>query len=157
MPVTISSLSEAKNTHSNYDYIISITNPLTTLQSFGPNHLHVNFIDTADPTDAEFKAMQKGVAKIHKWVKDKNLTNDNNILVHCHQGVSRSSAIAWSLLVMFGESYLDAFKNIYKARPCIWPNLAVIALMDTHLGKNGEFYQVAQVVDMELYSKSGYC
>lgn len=152
MSVTICSLAEAEKIHDQFDYVISITDPRVKLPSFGKYHLHVKFQDTADPTEHQFRSMKTGASKIYNWATEHGLNHDSKILVHCHAGISRSSAIAWSLLVMFGDGYIEAFKKIYMARPQIWPNLILLALMDAKMGQDGEFYQAAQVVDMELYN-----
>lgn len=48
---------------------------------------------------------------------------DENILVHCNAGVSRSSAIVISYLMAFEDiSYDDAYDRVKSVRNCIKPN-----------------------------------
>jgi len=104
MPITIASLDEALTIAQNFDYIISLTDPSQRMKSFGDNHIHVKFPDTTHPTDLEYMKMYSGVLQVINWVKRNKLTPEHKILVHCHAGISRSSAMAWTLKVMFGET-----------------------------------------------------
>ncbi len=63
-----------------------------------------------------------------------------HLLVHCHAGVSRSTAAAILLLaqrdpVMPAE---DAVFEVVRLRPQAWPNLRMIEFGDTALGRDGE-------------------
>jgi predicted protein tyrosine phosphatase len=63
-----------------------------------------------------------------------------HLLVHCHAGVSRSTAAAILLLaqrdpVMPAE---DAVFEVVRLRPQAWPNLRMIELGDAALGRDGE-------------------
>jgi len=152
MAVTIASLPEAKQICGAFDYIISITDPNVKLPSLGPNHIHVRFLDAEHPDERTYTAMVAGVTRILSWVREHNLTGKEKILVHCHAGVSRSAAIAWALLVMFGEDYETAYQALHTARPIIWPNLNVVQLADSFLGCDGAFLRVARSVDFRSNS-----
>jgi predicted protein tyrosine phosphatase len=63
-----------------------------------------------------------------------------HLLVHCHAGVSRSTAAAILLLaqrdpVMPAE---DAVLEVVRLRPQAWPNLRMIEFGDELLGRDGE-------------------
>jgi predicted protein tyrosine phosphatase len=63
-----------------------------------------------------------------------------HLLVHCHAGVSRSSAsmallIAQAVPEQPGEAI---FAEIMRIRPQIWPNLRIVELGDEALGRNGD-------------------
>lgn len=151
MPITIASLDEALTIAQNFDYIISLTDPSQRMKSFGDNHIHVKFPDTTHPTDLEYMKMYSGVLQVINWVKRNKLTPEHKILVHCHAGISRSSAMAWTLKVMFGETdYREAFNSLKENRTYIWPNTQVIAFADEILGLEGKFSQVGKDVDAEI-------
>ena len=147
MSLTIMSLHNAQVSYMDYEYVISITDKNSKALRFGSNHIHVRFDDAEHPNSMEISDMQRGVAKILAWVKSKNLTGEEKILVHCHAGISRSAAIAWTLLVMFGEDYFTAYNKLKAARPMIWPNRNVIKFADDLLGLKGEFLQIANEMD----------
>jgi len=64
-----------------------------------------------------------------------------HLLIHCHAGVSRSTASAALLLAqqdpaLPGEAI---FTKIARIRPRAWPNLLLLELGETALGRPGEF------------------
>ncbi len=65
-----------------------------------------------------------------------------NILVHCHAGICRSTAVAILIHCQAGFSPEEAFKRVEEARPQLWPNRLVISLGDELLGLNGELVNV---------------
>lgn len=53
----------------------------------------------------------------------KAMDNDENVLVHCHAGISRSATIVLAhLMVNRGYSLTNAFKLLRSKRPCVNPN-----------------------------------
>ena len=73
---------------------------------------------------------------------------DAHLLVHCHAGVSRSSA-SMALLIaqaMPGRSGNAIFADILRIRPQIWPNLRIVEIGDGVLGRNGDLIDAAKGV-----------
>jgi predicted protein tyrosine phosphatase len=66
-------------------------------------------------------------------------TVDAHLLVHCHMGVSRSTAaMATVLCQLHPEADEDeVFSHLHSIRPQIWPNSRMIGFADTLLGKDG--------------------
>lgn len=61
-----------------------------------------------------------------------------HLLVHCHAGVSRSTAAAAILMAASHPGREpDAFRVIADIRPRSWPNSRMIALADAALGRGG--------------------
>lgn len=56
------------------------------------------------------------------------------VLVHCHMGVSRSTAAAIILLASGGAEAEEAVAHIAAIRPVAWPNLRMIEIADAKLG-----------------------
>lgn len=53
-----------------------------------------------------------------------SLSKNENILIHCNAGVSRSSAIVIGYLILEHKlEYNDAYALVKQARPCIKPNV----------------------------------
>jgi predicted protein tyrosine phosphatase len=70
---------------------------------------------------------------------------DAHLLVHCHAGVSRSSA---SMAVLVAQAMPDRsgdviFAEILRIRPQIWPNLRIVEMGDRALGRNGDLMAAA--------------
>ncbi|NBC33150.1 MAG: protein-tyrosine-phosphatase [Alphaproteobacteria bacterium] len=64
----------------------------------------------------------------------------SHLLVHCHAGVSRSTAAAAILMCQDKPGREeDAFAAIRRIRPRSWPNSRMIAFADTLLGRGGAF------------------
>lgn len=61
----------------------------------------------------------------------------DKILIHCHGGICRSTAIAMLMLIQHGFSVEDALNNVLEVRPVAWPNKLIIRLGDVALEQNG--------------------
>jgi predicted protein tyrosine phosphatase len=65
-----------------------------------------------------------------------------NILVHCHMGVSRSTA---AMLMLMAQAHPersddDVFAHLKAMRPQAWPNSRMIRFADHALGRNGNLF-----------------
>jgi predicted protein tyrosine phosphatase len=66
-----------------------------------------------------------------------------HLLVHCHAGISRSTA---SMTILLAEARPNAdedalFAHIREIRPQAWPNSRMIALADDLLGRDGRLVE----------------
>ena len=71
-----------------------------------------------------------------------------HLLVHCHAGVSRSSA---SMALLIAQAMPDRageaiFADILQIRPQIWPNLRIVEMGDRALGRNGDLIEAVRAV-----------
>ena len=71
-----------------------------------------------------------------------------HLLVHCHAGVSRSTA---SMILIVARARPEAparavAQEIFRIRPKAWPNLRIIEMGDAMLGRGGEI--VAAVTEI---------
>jgi len=69
-----------------------------------------------------------------------------HLLVHCHMGVSRSSA-SMILLLAQAKPTVPAEQiavEVQRVRPIAWPNLRMIRFGDELLGRNGELIEAAR-------------
>lgn len=69
-----------------------------------------------------------------------------HLLVHCHMGVSRSAAAMTLLLAQArpDRSPAEAIDAVRRIRPRVWPNLRIIELGDTLLGRGGTIVEAAR-------------
>jgi predicted protein tyrosine phosphatase len=74
---------------------------------------------------------------------------DAHLLVHCHAGVSRSTASMALILAQTlpGLPGQRIFTEILRIRPQAWPNLRILELGDAPLGRGGDLVSAAA----ELY------
>ena len=110
------------------------------------------FYDTEHPDDVEFMRMRSGVVSILNAVDQRKITLHSNIVVHCHAGVSRSSAMAWLILIKLGMDYKEAFTLLYKQHPNIWPNKVILGIGGAILKLPPEFNEFVSQVDAEIAS-----
>ena len=73
---------------------------------------------------------------------------DAHLLVHCHAGVSRSSA---SMALLIAQAMPDRagdaiFADILQIRPQIWPNLRIVEIGDHALGRKGDLIAGAREI-----------
>ncbi|MGE5504685.1 MAG: tyrosine phosphatase family protein [Actinomycetota bacterium] len=65
-------------------------------------------------------------------------TGIGHLLVHCHMGISRSTAAAAILLAQHNPGReRDAFAEVRAIRPSAWPNSLMIRMADAALGRGG--------------------
>jgi predicted protein tyrosine phosphatase len=69
-----------------------------------------------------------------------------HLLVHCHAGLSRSTA---SAILLLAQHYPDrpadeAVAQIVRLRPRAWPNLRILEIGDAVLGRGGEIVAAAR-------------
>lgn len=76
---------------------------------------------------------------------ERNPATDRHLLVHCHAGISRSSAsMALLIAQAMPHNTGDAiFAQILRIRPQIWPNLRIVEIGDDILGRNGDLIAAA--------------
>ena len=70
---------------------------------------------------------------------------DGALLIHCHAGISRSSAIALAILARgMGEGKeIEAIKTLEKIHPNARPNKSMVWMTDEILGRDMKLYQTA--------------
>ena len=71
-----------------------------------------------------------------------------HLLVHCHAGISRSSASMALLLAQAVPQAAGAeiFDELLRIRPKIWPNLRIIELGDAALSRKGALIEAVKTV-----------
>ena len=70
---------------------------------------------------------------------------DGSILIHCHAGISRSSAIALAIIAKkLGEGKeVESVKTLEKINPHARPNKLLVWLTDEILERNKKLYDTA--------------
>ncbi|CAF0731919.1 unnamed protein product [Adineta ricciae] len=77
-------------------------------------HVHAYDFHTADLI-GEFESCYQFI--------DQAVNNDQNVLIHCHAGMSRSATIACAYLMKkYNLSYETALEQLRMKRPCVCPN-----------------------------------
>jgi predicted protein tyrosine phosphatase len=114
--------------------------------AFGEHErLDLRFHDIVDEQPGLRLAHAEDVAMLLRFGRDLMHEKGAHLLVHCHMGVSRSTAAMGLILAQArpDRPALDALAEVRRIRPRIWPNLRVIELGDVLLGRGGELVDAA--------------
>ena len=79
--------------------------------------------------------------------RDLTMANEVHLLVHCHAGVSRSTAAATLVMAQTcpDRPAAEVLQEVVRLRPRAWPNLRILELGDEILGRRGEIVEAARV------------
>ncbi|OLP58063.1 protein-tyrosine-phosphatase [Xaviernesmea oryzae] len=147
--LTICGIEElATKAQARVSHVLSIVDPelpeIETFSVFDPHHrVILRFHDIIDPAPGMIMPQEKDVADILAFgeglLADKDSRVDGHLLVHCHMGVSRSTAAMTTLMAQADpDTDEDAlFARLREIRPQAWPNSVMIAMADEALGRKG--------------------
>lgn len=130
-------------------HVLSLLDPdLPELQSFVAYEAHerttLRFHDIITPQDGRVHPTEAHVAEIldfgAKLRESAIQRQEGHLLVHCHMGISRSTAAMLSLMAQVepeeGEDAL--FARLRTIRPQAWPNSVMIGFADAQLKRGGK-------------------
>lgn len=112
------------------------------------NRLALRFHDIIEPQPSRIAPSQGDVERLLEFGRELGTAPDAHLLVHCHAGVSRSTAAAALILAQAApERPAHAvFEAIIRMRPRAWPNLRILEFGDRLLGRNGEILAAVPAV-----------
>jgi len=141
--------SDAKVTH-----VLSILDPTTpepdAFESFGEHsRLELRFHDVIEENVAGYDSPQPHhIESLLAFGRDlaQQPPGEAHLLVHCHMGISRSTAAALLLLAEAspGRPAGDMMDEIAKVRSKAWPNLRMIEIGDAMLGFKGDLVRAVR-------------
>lgn len=147
--ITVCGLEElAGHAEHQVSHVLSILDPeQPEPEAFGAYgehaRLELKFHDVIQETPG-FKAPQaEHVAQILAFGRDilRDPANSRHLLVHCHAGISRSTA-SMTLLLAQAQPQLSAsgiLAQVVHIRPKAWPNIRILELGEQQLNRPGEF------------------
>ena len=133
-------------------HVLSILDPgypdLEAFGSYGEHaKLELRFHDAIDPKPGEELPEPHHVEALLSFGRDMMAEpGDKRLLVHCHAGVSRSTA-ATTLLLAQAAPELDAaaiMAEVARLREKAWPNLRMIEIGDALLGRGGTLVEAVR-------------
>ena len=130
-------------------HVLSLLDPdLPELQSFVAYEAHerttLRFHDIITPQDGRVHLTDAHVAEIldfgAKLRESAIKRQEGHLLVHCHMGISRSTAAMLSLMAQVNpeESEDALFGRLRAIRPQAWPNSVMIGFADAQLKRGGK-------------------
>lgn len=131
-------------------HVLSILDPgFPDPEAFGAfgehERLELRFHDIVDELPGLRLAQREDVAALLRFGRNLMREPRAHLLVHCHMGISRSTA---SMALILAQARPDrpaseALDEVRRIRPRIWPNLRIIELGDELLGRGGELVAAA--------------
>jgi predicted protein tyrosine phosphatase len=123
---------------------VSLLDPGTELSGFSnkPDHLIRWFHDVDAPADWTTAPTEEDFAAILAFAD--GLQAGDRLLVHCHAGISRSTAAAITILMQRGMPHTEALRVVQAVRPQLWPNSLIIAMADRHFNLDGQLVQMVR-------------
>jgi predicted protein tyrosine phosphatase len=126
-------------------HVLSILDPdfddPPAFAAFSPHRrLALRFNDIIEPEPGRLAPARADVERLLTFGRELIDAPDPHLLIHCHAGVSRSTASAALILAQAwpdrpASTVLDAVSTI---RPRAWPNLRILEFGDALLGRDGE-------------------
>lgn len=116
-------------------------------RQYGPHARTVwRFHDIIGERDGLVEPREADVAAILDFgsrVRDEPI---DHLLVHCHMGISRSTAAAAILMVQHNPGReSEAFDHLARIRPRSWPNSRMVRLADGLLERRGRLVEAMRV------------
>ncbi|WP_020180758.1 hypothetical protein [Methylopila sp. M107] len=132
----------AGHSSSKVTQVLSLLDPGTphprAFSGFGAHHrVTLEFHDIIEPMTGLVAPSEGDVAEILRFGAD--VGPKDHLLIHCHMGISRSTA-AMAMLLAQAEPSLDeadVVARLYALRRQSWPNTRMIAMADDALGRGG--------------------
>jgi predicted protein tyrosine phosphatase len=108
--------------------------------SFGEHaKLELRFHDVIEAAPGVIPPREEDVQAILSFGRDLQAEAASRLLVHCHAGISRSTA-SMALILAQAQPALDAetiLQGILGIREKAWPNLRILEMGDAMLGRGG--------------------
>jgi predicted protein tyrosine phosphatase len=107
--------------------------------SYGPHARTVwRFHDIIKPAEGQVHPTEDSVRRVLEFGEAAKRQPIDHLLVHCHMGMSRSTAAAVILMVQDNPGReTDAFEHLAEIRPYTWPNSLMLRHADALLRREG--------------------
>ena len=132
-------------------HVLSIIGPdwpdPPSFAAFPPHHrLTLCFHDVIEPRPELLPPTADDVERLLAFGREPDLMAGGHLLIHCHAGVSRSTAAAALILAQArpDRPAEEALLTVVRRRPRAWPNLRIIELGDALLGRRGEIVEATR-------------
>jgi predicted protein tyrosine phosphatase len=133
-------------------HVLSVLDPdwpeLSAFAGYGAHHrVTLRFHDIIDAAPGKVMPEPDHVAQILAFGtslrEGSGERREGHLLVHCHMGISRSTAAMLALLAQVypDESEEALFGRLREVRPQAWPNSVMVAFADEQLGRGGRLTQ----------------
>jgi predicted protein tyrosine phosphatase len=115
--------------------------------TFDPHRrLELRFHDVIDADPGCIPPERPDVEQLLSFGRDLADARGGHLLVHCHAGISRSTAAATLIVAQArpDRPAEEALQAVVRRRPRAWPNLRILEIGDTLLARRGEIVDAAR-------------
>lgn len=117
-------------------HVISMVDPSVEIPFTCKNHLILHLHDVESQLRAEWVlGSEQHIDAILEFTKD--LTSHHRLLVHCHQGISRSTAASIGIMLQHGMDAESAYRYVESVRDILLPNGLIIRMLDDRFNLDG--------------------
>jgi predicted protein tyrosine phosphatase len=140
-------------------HLISLLSPdmgVPTPHPVSPdNHLRVAVHDISTPIDGHVHPADSHVEEIITFIE--GWPRQAPLLIHCHMGISRSTATAYTALCMInGAGHEDrAARLMRELGPHVQPNRLIVQLADKALGREGRMLRAIEAIGPGMINGEG--
>jgi predicted protein tyrosine phosphatase len=147
MRITICGILElGEHSETGVTHVLSILDPgwpdPNAFTDFAPHRREaLRFHDVIAPVGGAILPTERDVAQLLEFGREAMTAGpDTHLLIHCHAGISRSTASAALLLAQEDPTRdpADIVAEIARLRPRAWPNLLLLEYGEATLGRHGE-------------------
>jgi predicted protein tyrosine phosphatase len=131
-------------------HVLSILDPEwpdpPAFETFAPHRrLALRFHDIIEPTPGMYAPSREDVERLLVFGREIGEPAGSHFLIHCHAGVSRSTAATALILAQAhpDRPASEALDAVVRMRPRAWPNLRMLEFGDALLGRDGEIVAAA--------------
>jgi predicted protein tyrosine phosphatase len=152
--VTICGIEELSgHSRARVSHVLSILDPgwpaPPVFAEFDPHHrLELRFHDIIEELAKALPPQRLDVERLLGFGRELGEAPDAHLLVHCHAGISRSTAATALILAQARPKRpaAEALAAVVRLRPRAWPNLRMLEFGDDLLGRGGEIVAAARAV-----------
>jgi predicted protein tyrosine phosphatase len=150
--IKVCSLSRLQRTvaEENASHILTLINEGTPVRRPdavpADRHLFIGMSDIVEPQDGHILPGEAHVRRLLAFVR--GWSRERPMVVHCYAGVSRSTAAALIAAAALNPARPEAeIAAVIRARsPTATPNLKLVGVADTILGRNGRLFDAAESI-----------
>ncbi len=112
----------------------------------------LRFHDVIETDRGAIAAEESDVERLLAFAREASLTASVampvHLLVHCHAGISRSTAASFLILAQAHPAWSGrkVLSEVLRLRPHAWPNLLILELGDKLLARGGEILEAAALL-----------
>jgi predicted protein tyrosine phosphatase len=113
----------------------------------GIDRSEFRFHDVIEPADGSVLPERDAIVALLKVGETLDAAAPEAVLVHCHAGISRSTAAAAILMAQFNPGREDEVcARLTEIRPQAWPNSRMIRFADELLGRDGALLAAVETI-----------